>query len=186
MYRTVDSIFTLKTLIDKYVKFQPQKHRNLLFSCFIDFRKAFDYIPRQKLFDKLRKEGVQGRFLDLLISMYSNDKSAVKTGNKLTESFTCHAGVKQGFMLSPTLFKFSPSDLPKFLNTASSTDIMLSDKQKNCLLYADDLVIFSRSAKSLQIILNKLETGVRLLPDCQNVSGIGLLNNLSFLFITPV
>ena len=35
---------------------------------------------------------------------------------------------------------------------------MLSDKYINCLLYADDLVIFSRSAKSLQIILNKLES----------------------------
>ena len=28
----------------------------------------------------------------------------------------------------------------------------------NCLLYVDDLVIFSRSAKSLQIVLNKLES----------------------------
>ena len=138
---------SLKMLIDKYVKSKPQKHRNLLFSCFVDFRKAFDCIPRQKLFDKLRKEGVQGRFLDVLISTYLNDKSAVKIDNKLTESFTCHAGVKQGCMLSPTLF-----------NTASSTDIMLSDRSINCLLYADDLVIFSRSAKSLQIILNKLES----------------------------
>ena len=57
MHGTVDSILTLKKLIDKYVKSKPQKHRNLL-----DFRKAFDYIPRQKLFDKLRKEGVQGKF----------------------------------------------------------------------------------------------------------------------------
>ena len=56
--------------------------------------------------------------------MYSNDKSAVKIDNKLTESFTCHAGVKQGCMLSPTLFNFYPT----FLNTASSTDNMLSDK----------------------------------------------------------
>ena len=39
---------------------------------------------------------------------------------------------------------------------------MLSDKCINCLLYADDLVILSRSAKSLQIILNKLE------PFCEN------------------
>ena len=62
MHGTVDSIFTLKKLIDKYVKSKPQKHRNLLFSCFVDFRKAFDCIPRQKLFDKLRKEGVQGKF----------------------------------------------------------------------------------------------------------------------------
>ena len=28
MHGTVDSIFTLKTLIDKYVKSKPQKHRN--------------------------------------------------------------------------------------------------------------------------------------------------------------
>ena len=132
MHGTVDSIFTLKMLIDKYLKSKPQKHRNLLFSCFVDFRKAFDCIPRQKLFNKLRK-GVQGRFPDILISMYSNDKSAVKIDNKLTESFTCHAGVKQGCMLSPTLFNFYLSDLPKFLNTASSTDIMLSDKYINCL-----------------------------------------------------
>ena len=53
--------------------------------------------------------------------------------------------VLQGCMLSPTLFNFYLGDLPKFLNTA-------------CLLYADDLVIFCRSAKSLQIILNKLES----------------------------
>ena len=53
MHGTVDSIFTLKTLIDKYVKSKPQKHRNLLFSCFVDFRKAFDCIPRQKLVYKL-------------------------------------------------------------------------------------------------------------------------------------
>ena len=90
MHGTVDSIFTLKMLIDKlkYVKSKPQKHQNLLFSCFVDFRKAFDCIPRQKLFDKLRKEGMKGRFLDVLISMYSNDKSAVKVDNKLTEAFT--------------------------------------------------------------------------------------------------
>ena len=62
---TVDSIFILKTLIDKFVKSKPQKRRNLLFSCFVDFRKAFDRIPRQKLFEKLRKEGIKGRFLEM-------------------------------------------------------------------------------------------------------------------------
>ena len=101
---------------------------------------------------------MQGRFLDVLISMYSNDKSAVKIDNKLTEAFTCFAGVKQGCMMSPTLFNFYLSDLPKFLNTTSSTDITLGDRSINCLLYADDLVIFSRSAENLQIILNKLES----------------------------
>jgi len=36
MHGTVDSIFTLKMLIDKDVKSKPQKHRNLpAFSCLI-------------------------------------------------------------------------------------------------------------------------------------------------------
>ena len=86
MHRKVDSIFTLKALIDKYVKSKSQKHRNLLFSCFIDFRKAFHCIPQQKLFDKLRKEAVQGHFLDVLISIYSNDKSTVNIENKFRQS----------------------------------------------------------------------------------------------------
>ena len=93
MHGTVDSIFTLKTLIDKYVKSKPQKHQNLLFSCFVDFEKAFDCIPRQKLDNQLRKEDVHGCFLDVLISMFSNDKSAVKIGDKLTQSFMCKGKV---------------------------------------------------------------------------------------------
>ena len=115
-------------------------------------------ISKFKHFTKCRKLCVQGRFLDVLISMYSNDKSEVKIDNKLTEAFTSFDGVKQGCMMSPTLFNFYLSDLPKFLNTTSSSDIVLSDRSINCLLYANDLVIFSRLAKNLQIILNKLES----------------------------
>ena len=93
MHGTVDSIITLKTLINKYVKSKPQKHQNLLSSCFVDFRKAFNCIPRQKLVDKLRKEGVHERFLDVSMSIYSNDKSAVKIDDKLTQSFPCKGKV---------------------------------------------------------------------------------------------
>ena len=161
MHRTVDSIFTLKMLIDKYVKSKPQKHRNLLFSCFVDFRKAFDCIPRQKLFDILqRNEGVQGRFLDVLISMYSNDKSAVKIDNKLTESFTRQAGVKQGCMLSPTLFNFYLSDLTIFLNTASSTDIMLSDKY----IYYKDTSVLLENIPLVKLIKTTSGTQVVYFP----------------------
>ena len=60
-----DSIFILKALIDKYVKSKPKKSNNLLFTCLIDFSKAFDSIPRGKLFEKLRLAGVTGRFLEI-------------------------------------------------------------------------------------------------------------------------
>ena len=92
--------------------------------------------------------------------MYSKDKPAIKINNKMTEAFLCYTGVKQGCMLSPTLLYLYLSDLPEFLNSSSSTDILLDDSKRpiNCLLYADDLVIFLRSANGLQTLLNKLES----------------------------
>ena len=85
----------------------------------------------------------------------------VKTANKLTLFFPCQYGVKQGYMLSPTLFNFYPSDLPKLLNSAAiSANIFLREKFISCLLNADDLVIFSRPEKKKknQNLLNKLES----------------------------
>ena len=55
----------------------------------------------------------------------SIDRSAVKIDNKLTQSFTCHAGVKQGCMLSPTVFNFYLSDVPKLLNKQESGSYLM-------------------------------------------------------------
>jgi hypothetical protein len=43
-YRTTDHIFILKTLINKYL----HKLKSKLYVCFVDFKKAFDSIDRQK------------------------------------------------------------------------------------------------------------------------------------------
>ena len=71
IHDTVDSIFILKMLIDKYVKSKSQRQRSMLFSCFVDFSKAFDRVPRNKLFYKLRTVGIKGRFSEVLTSMNS-------------------------------------------------------------------------------------------------------------------
>ena len=42
-HSTIDNILILKSMIDKYVRKKKQK----LFTCFVDFRKAFDSIPEQ-------------------------------------------------------------------------------------------------------------------------------------------
>ena len=44
------------------------------------------------------------------------------------------------------------------LNIASTTEVMLREQPTNCLLYADDLVVFATSAKGLQRILSELES----------------------------
>ena len=50
---TLDHILTLRTLIEKEI-FEGR----CLYSCFVDFKKAFDTVPRDKLWERLRRLGV--------------------------------------------------------------------------------------------------------------------------------
>ena len=47
-FRTSDLVFTIKTIINKYLK-----ENKKLYLCFVDFRKAYDSIWREALFYKL-------------------------------------------------------------------------------------------------------------------------------------
>ena len=141
-HSTVDCIFILKSLVDRYVKSKPKTKQNKLFTCFVDFKRAFDSIPREKLFQKIEKAGINGKFLSVLSSMYLNDCSAIKQNGYITETFKCRVGVKQGCMLSPTLFNLFLSDLPDTLNKAPvKEDISIKGVKLRSLLYADDLAI---------------------------------------------
>ena len=70
--RTTDHILTLKAIINKYV----HDGKGKLYACFVDFRKAFDSLSHQKLFLKMRKNGLNGNILKLLQNIYKN--SSVK------------------------------------------------------------------------------------------------------------
>ena len=73
------------------------------FSCFVDFKKAFDSIWHEGLLYKL-ESGVGGKTYDIIKSMYTNNKCAVKIGKKCTYFFRQGREVRQGSSLSPTLF----------------------------------------------------------------------------------
>ena len=56
-----------------------------LYAAFIDFKKAFDFVDRNRLWDVLRKNGVKGRMYRAIKSMYSVVKARVRVGGDLTE-----------------------------------------------------------------------------------------------------
>ena len=83
---------------------KQQKRRNILFSCKLLILKKLSIVyPDRSYSTNWEKKVFKG--FSVLISMYSNDKSAVKIDNKLTQSFPCHFEVEQGWMLSP---EFTP------------------------------------------------------------------------------
>ena len=105
--RTSDAHLIIHTLIQRYCHQQNEK----IFSCFVDFSKAFDTIPRYLLFKKLLGYGINGKFFDNIKTLYSNDNCCVKVSRELTETFLANQGVKQGCILSPLLFNKFISDI---------------------------------------------------------------------------
>ena len=82
-----------------------------LYSAFIDFKKAFDFVVRDILWYKLIQSWVRGKILDIIQSMYRNIKSRVKFDNVLSDEFSSYIGVRQGECLSPFLFSMLLNDL---------------------------------------------------------------------------
>jgi hypothetical protein len=152
--RTSDHIYTLKTIIDKYINKLPRKY---LFCCFVDFKSAFDTVWRNGLLFKLLKAGVGSNFFPILSNLYSSTTYAIKMNDGLSEEFDSNVGIKQGCVLSPILFNIFWSDLPNIFDR-SCDPVKLFDENITCLMFADDLVLMSDTATGLQSCLSKLES----------------------------
>ena len=78
---------------------------------FLDISKAFDTVSRNRLFCNLWGLGVQGKAWRLLKNLYDRVENKVIFGLLETCWFDTLNGVKQGCILSPTLFSTVMTDL---------------------------------------------------------------------------
>ncbi len=109
-HRTIEQLLTLQVLIDK-----SAAKKTPLFTCFVDFRKASDTVPRAQLWSRLESLGLDGKILASIESMFSNVSAAVLTQDGRSAPFPCTMGVKQGCPLSPTLFGLVIDELEEWL-----------------------------------------------------------------------
>ena len=150
--RTSDHIFKLKTLLCKYL------HKaGRVYVCFVDMRKAFDSVLHPALFYKLQQYGINGKFFNVLKSMYSSNTLQVRVDDKLSDKFKSEIGVKQGDNLSPTLFNLFLNDLVSCFDDLCHP-VCLGSSMFNSLLYADDIILLSTKADGLQRCLDKLSS----------------------------
>ena len=111
---------------------------------------------RDNLWYKMIKLGIRGKILNIIKSMYFVVKSRVKYDNKLGTEFACSLGVRQGECLSPMLFPLFINDLEETFATDGYEGLNIDTFKIFMLLYADDIVIFSKNAEELQVGLDVL------------------------------
>ena len=153
--RTSDHIFTLRTLIDKYI----HQYNTKIYTCFVDFKKAYDSIWHEGLLYRLLHYGIRGKLFKIIKNLYSKSFCAIKLDNYRTSFFEYSRGVRQGCILSPLLFNLFLNELPLSLKNDRTDPIILPNGENiNTLFYADDLVFISRSKVGLQNCLEHLQS----------------------------
>ena len=95
----------------------------------------------------LNKYEIPSKLIKLITRTLQDRKARVKVNQNYTEKFEIMTGVKQGDMLSTTLFSIVTDDFLKQLELRGNISICL----KQCSAYANDTLI---TAWTKQILIN--------------------------------
>lgn len=99
---------------------------------YLDFAKAFDSVPHQRLIRKLESYGVNSQLLAWISDFLLGRRQRVKVNGCFSEWAPVSSGVPQGSCLGPVLFVVFINDLPDVVSSM-------------CQMYADDTKVFSRA-----------------------------------------
>ena len=129
-----------------------------LYVALVDMRAAFDTVWRAGLWHKLSNLNVPNKMIRILQEIYSHGQfSVVANGEQGADATAATAGVLQGDVLSPDLFKAFINDLPDFMRSAGCTGVEISElKRVILLMFADDILLWGESQEELQLQLNTL------------------------------
>ena len=146
------AIYTLKEVVQYYtVRGSP------VFACFLDATKAFDRVNHCLLFNKLLDTGWPPSIVKALYIWYGTQRFRVKWANDGSNRIAVSCGVRQGSILSPTLFNIYMNDLQLELN-GCRVGCHIGNLSFNNIAYADDMVLPSPSAKGLNCLLGVCES----------------------------
>ena len=144
-----DNIFVFRLIIQQF-----ERYNLPLILMFLDFIAAFDSVTRQKLWKILENDGMPLKFVELMKAYYDASVSRVRVYGEETEEFLVEFGVKQGCILSPTLFNYCvdwvlENALSSYPGVQIGQNLSLTD-----LDYADDVGLLSDPVEAQNMLDN--------------------------------
>ena len=146
-----DHIATLRIIIEQSLEWQSP-----LYSIFVDFQKAFDSVDRDVIWRLMQHYGFPPKFISIIQQLYDNSSCQVIHEGKLTDTFQVQTGVRQGCLLSPTIFLLVVDWIMKQTTTNKKTGIQWTfTKQLEDLDFADDISLLSHRHQDAQEKLSR-------------------------------
>ena len=96
---TTEHIFNLWILRERYLQ-----HQQDLYHVFTDFKKAFDRVLHAALWATIKKYNISTNLIRVIKNLYGKATSALLFNSSIGNWFRTIFGVRQGCLLSPTLF----------------------------------------------------------------------------------
>ena len=87
-----------------WIREKAREFQKNIYSCTIDFVKAFDRVAHNKLWKILKEMGILEQLTCLLRNLYAGQEGTVITRHEITDWFQIGKGVRQGCIFSPCLF----------------------------------------------------------------------------------
>ena len=138
-----------------------------VYVAFMDYEKAFDYLNRKRLMDKLCSKNAGKRFVHALHNMYQETSYIPKlSSTRLGDRITTEHGVTQGKESSANLYSFYVSDMPEYLENFSA-DFM---DPLNLVQLADDTATL---ASFIDTLIQKIRSLFAYSDENDQIANIG-------------